>query len=139
MVVRVKSEWTFACAPDYQYVRYHYSRYLVYDAIIYFHQSGFLLGCFTCFDVVGASRTIGRAVHGPMSYKNTDSRTPAERQAARKAFESAMRIAVMEFDSVDNNEEHLMDFKAFSAMIRERELGIHSEVALRERFDEVRA
>ena len=55
-----------------------------------------------------------------------------------------MRQAVMEFDALDTNGRDTdsgergdgeLDFYEFSRLIREREMGIHSEKALRERFN----
>ena len=71
-----------------------------------------------------------------------DPRSAEERAAARKDFETQMRQSAMEFDSLDTrggaedgNGDTELDFKEFSRLIRERELGVHSEYALRERFD----
>ena len=68
-----------------------------------------------------------------------DSRSPEERREARAAFEVAMRQAVMEFDAADGDSNAELDFREFSRMIREREIGIHSEKALKERFDSIDA
>ena len=61
----------------------------------------------------------------------------AARKAASKEFALAMRQAVMEFDSLDSNRDKQLDFREFSRMIREREIGVHSEEALMERFKEI--
>lgn len=72
--------------------------------------------------------------------ETVDLRTHDERLAARKAFELSMRQAVMEFDAMDigggeNNKcDDELDFHEFSRLIREREIGVHSEQALRERM-----
>ena len=64
-----------------------------------------------------------------------DLRSPEEREAALKAFELQMRQAVMECDSLDDNEDKQLDFYEFSRLMREREVGVHSEYALRQRFE----
>ena len=63
----------------------------------------------------------------------------AARQAAFRAFELAMRQAVMEYDAIDANGDHELDFREFSRLIRDREMGVHSETALLERFTELDA
>lgn len=65
-----------------------------------------------------------------------DTRTPAERKAARVAFEIAMRQASIEYTtySGDGAGPKELDFDEFSTMIRDREIGIHSERRLLERF-----
>ena len=65
----------------------------------------------------------------------SDFRSRAERDEARKRFEVAMRQAVMEFDSLLQTGVKELDFREFSRLIREREVGVHSEYALRKRFD----
>ena len=71
--------------------------------------------------------------------KERDDRSPEERLAARKMFEVAMRQAAMEYDATDDDQNRELDFREFSRLIREREMGVHSEIALRERFNEVDA
>ena len=67
-----------------------------------------------------------------------DSRSVEDRKAARLAFGTAMRQAAMEYDSVMQGPAGSeIDFRSFSRMIREREVGIHSEEALLERFSEI--
>jgi len=72
--------------------------------------------------------------------KKQDTRTHEERMLARKAFEVSMRQAVMEFDALDTSGgetdggDGKLDFREFSRLIREREMGIHTEYALSERF-----
>ena len=74
------------------------------------------------------------------SKETVDLRTHDERLAARKAFELSMRQAVMEFDAMDvgggqdDKCDDELDFHEFSQLIREREIGVHSEQALRERM-----
>ena len=74
---------------------------------------------------------------GPPAKGSKDTRPLEERQAARHAFVVALRQAIMEFDA--HTLEHDMDFREFSSLIREREIGVHSEVALKQRFDELDA
>ena len=59
---------------------------------------------------------------------------PRDEEAAA-AFEICMRQAAMEFDALDNNNDGELDFAEFSQMIRDREVGVHSERALQQRFD----
>ena len=71
--------------------------------------------------------------------ERVDLRTYDERLDARKAFELAMRQAVMEFDAMDTvglrmKADAELDFREFSQLVREREIGVHSEPALRARF-----
>lgn len=72
--------------------------------------------------------------------ERVDLRTYDERLDARKAFELAMRQAVMEFDAMDTggaedgSADAELDFREFSQLVREREIGVHSEPALRARF-----
>ena len=74
-----------------------------------------------------------------MRKERKDTRSPEERLEARKAFEVAMRQAAMEYDATDDDRNRELDFREFSRMIREREMGVHSEVALQERFKELDA
>ena len=63
--------------------------------------------------------------------------TPSEKAArieARKNFETAIRQAAMEFDALDTSGDSLLNFDEFSRLIRERELGVHSERNLEKRF-----
>ena len=64
-----------------------------------------------------------------------DLRSPEEREAALRMFEIQMRQAVMECDSLDDNQDRQLDFYEFSRLMREREVGVHSEYALRQRFE----
>uniref|UniRef100_A0A7S2JHC6 EF-hand domain-containing protein n=1 Tax=Haptolina brevifila TaxID=156173 RepID=A0A7S2JHC6_9EUKA len=69
--------------------------------------------------------------------KKKDTRTRAERMAAREEFAIAMRQTAMEYDTASREEGGELSFKVFSQMMREREVGIHSEVALQGRFAEM--
>jgi len=60
----------------------------------------------------------------------------AMRAEAKKSFEITMRQAAMEFDELSGASGEL-DFREFSRMIREREMGVHTEQALKERFDAI--
>ena len=60
----------------------------------------------------------------------------AIRTKAKKSFEITMRQAAMEFDELSGGSGEL-DFREFSRMIREREVGVHTEQALKERFDAI--
>jgi Ca2+-binding EF-hand superfamily protein len=51
-----------------------------------------------------------------------------------ESFEVGMRQNAMEFDAHDLDRNHALDFTEFSSLVRERELGVHSEMALRARF-----
>ena len=53
-----------------------------------------------------------------------DLRSADERADARKRFEISMRQAVMEFDALDADESTELDFREFSRLIREREIGV---------------
>ena len=68
-----------------------------------------------------------------MRKKDTLSDKQARDAAASESFERAVRSAVAEYDSVDNKDG--VDFRAFSRLVREREMGIHTEHALWERFN----
>jgi Ca2+-binding EF-hand superfamily protein len=76
----------------------------------------------------------------PTTKEQVDYRTYDERLAARKAFELSMRQAVMEFDAMDTGggdegqSDNELDFYEFSRLVREREIGVHSEQALRDRL-----
>ena len=54
---------------------------------------------------------------------------------ARNAFDIGMRELVMEYDATDLDRNRKLDFKEFSQMVRSREMAIHSEAALRQRFE----
>ena len=56
-------------------------------------------------------------------------------EEAAAAFEICMRQAAMEFDALDSDDSGELGFKEFSKMIRDREVGVHSERALQQRFD----
>ena len=76
-----------------------------------------------------------------------DLRSYDEREDAKKAFELSMRQAVMEFDALDTEGgdgdrpdghgrgDGELDFREFSRLIREREIGVHSEQALQKRMN----
>jgi Ca2+-binding EF-hand superfamily protein/tetratricopeptide (TPR) repeat protein len=54
-----------------------------------------------------------------------------------EAFEVGMRQNAMEFDAADVNRDTKLDFGEFSAMIKEREHGAHTEEELRARFKSI--
>jgi Ca2+-binding EF-hand superfamily protein len=68
-----------------------------------------------------------------------DLRTPEEREASIRYFAIMMRQAAMECDAFDSDMNAQLDFDEFSTLIRDREVGVHSEVALQERFDAIDA
>jgi len=77
-----------------------------------------------------------------MPYRKPKGNTPEERaarEAAHRNFELSMRQAVMEYDSLDGNGDKILDFREFSQLIREREMGVHTEEVLLERFNEIDA
>ena len=80
-------------------------------------------------------RSLSHKRRETMPKTKQDTRTREEREAARQEFEISMRQAVMEFDALDDNQDTQLDFREFSRMTREREIGVHSEKALRERFN----
>jgi Ca2+-binding EF-hand superfamily protein len=51
------------------------------------------------------------------------------------SFDIGMRQLAMEFDAMDLDVNRSLDFSEFSQLIRSREMAVHSEKALRERFD----
>ena len=62
----------------------------------------------------------------------------AELRAARRAaFDVSMRQSVMEYDAADLDRDQRLEFREFSRLVREREMAIHTEEALRQRFDEL--
>ena len=50
----------------------------------------------------------------------------AEEKAAHQAFDVAMRQLVIDLDQVDKNGDRKLDFYEFSALVREREIGIQN-------------
>ena len=68
-----------------------------------------------------------------------DLRTQEERDASINYFQVMMRQAAMECDAFDTDMNTQLDFDEFSTLIRDREIGVHSEVALQERFDAIDA
>ena len=48
-----------------------------------------------------------------------------------------MRNAAMEFDALDADQSRTLEFEEFSKLVREREMGVHSEEALRARFEAI--
>lgn len=54
--------------------------------------------------------------------------------AALGEFEVGVRQAAMAFDASDLDRNRTLDFREFSKMVREREVAIHTEEALRKRF-----
>ena len=53
------------------------------------------------------------------------------------AFEIGVRQAAMEFDASDLDRDRQIDYDEFSKMVRQREMAIHTEEALRRRFDDM--
>lgn len=56
--------------------------------------------------------------------------------SGEESFEVGMRQAAMEFDALDADSSRTLDFDEFAGLIREREVGIHSEASLRRRFSD---
>ncbi len=75
-------------------------------------------------------------VAGPAKTDDEDAVLRAKR---RREFEVAMRQSVMEFDAADLDRNRSLNFREFSELVRNREMGIHSEDALRARFNELDA
>jgi Ca2+-binding EF-hand superfamily protein len=69
--------------------------------------------------------------------RSKDERLSEDRRAARQAFEAAMRQANMELDAFDSDLDSALNFREFSRLIREREMGVHTEKALATRFCEL--
>ena len=57
------------------------------------------------------------------------------RGSGEEEFESGMRQNVAEFDMADQNQDRKLSFVEFCALVREREVGEHSDEELRARFD----
>lgn len=55
----------------------------------------------------------------------------------QEAFEVGMRQDMMEMQAFDVDENYKLDFREYSKLVREREIGIHSELALQRRFDDL--
>ena len=56
----------------------------------------------------------------------------AELRAARRAaFDVSMRQSVMEYDAADLDRDRRLGFREFSRLVREREMAINTEEALR--------
>ena len=72
-----------------------------------------------------------RAMKAPPSPIRDD----AEHAAGLHEFTVTLRQNVMEFDAADLDRNCKLDFKEFSKMVRAREIAIHTEAALRERFE----
>jgi Ca2+-binding EF-hand superfamily protein len=54
--------------------------------------------------------------------------------AAKNSFTREMRDLAMELDALDADRNRRLDYREFSRLIREREMGTHTEEALRKRF-----
>ena len=54
-------------------------------------------------------------------------------------FTKSMRAVAMEMDAFDNDRNRSLDFREFSKLVREREMAIHTEEALRKRFKAMEA
>ena len=61
----------------------------------------------------------------------------AQIRLAKQAFDVRVRQACMEYDATDLDRNRRLGFEEFSEMVRAREIGVHSEIALRRRFDEM--
>eukprot|EP00966_Prymnesium_polylepis_P193760 4490929-Prymnesium_polylepis.1 len=59
----------------------------------------------------------------------------AEMDDAEEDFESGMRQNAMEYQTHDADQDNKLDFDEFCALVREREVGDHSDEALRQRFE----
>ena len=67
--------------------------------------------------------------------KDNDRRKATEVDLARKeAFQKSTRAAAMELDAFDRDRDRKLDFREFSKLVREREMAIQTEEALRKRF-----
>lgn len=64
-------------------------------------------------------------------------RKKREDQKFEESFDVGMRNSAMEFDALDADASRTLEFDEFSKLVRERELGVHSEDALRERFEAI--
>ena len=58
---------------------------------------------------------------------------------AEEAFSAGMRQNAMEFDVVDKDQDHKLDYDEFVAFIKQREKGPHSDFQLRARFESLDA
>ena len=62
-------------------------------------------------------------------------RPPTEEELARlSTFTVMMRQSVMDMDALDRNADGMLSFREFSELVREREMGVHTEEALNARF-----
>ena len=59
--------------------------------------------------------------------------------AAARAFAATARHNAMFFDAHDLDRNRTLDFVEFSKLVREREMGVHTEEALRKRFKQLDA
>ena len=59
----------------------------------------------------------------------------AANKVAEESFELGMRNAAMELDALDADGSRTLDFDEFSRLVREREVGIHSQGDLMDRFN----
>lgn len=64
-------------------------------------------------------------------------RKKVERKEKEEDFDVGMRHSAMEFDAMDADRSRTLEFDEFSKLVREREVGIHSEESLRKRFDAI--
>lgn len=64
-------------------------------------------------------------------------RPKTERKEKEEDFEVGLRNSAMEFDAMDADRSHSLEFDEFSKLVREREVGIFSEDMLRQRFEAI--
>ena len=80
----------------------------------------------------------GLAVHrSPSKRAEIMLRKKTERKEKEEDFDVGMRNSAMEFDAMDADRSHSLEFDEFSKLVREREVGVFSEQMLRERFDAI--
>ena len=80
----------------------------------------------------------GLAVHrSPSKRAEIMLRKKVERKEKEEDFETGMRHSAMEFDVMDADRSHSLEFDEFSKLVREREVGVFSEDMLRERFEAI--
>jgi len=85
---------------------------------------------------VGSRASMGGGAANVGGGMGTEADGPADVQGSgEEDFAAAMRQNAMEFDAADKDRDKKLDFKEFSAMVREREEGIHSEYSLHARFN----
>ena len=80
------------------------------------------------------ARARGAAPRGSCKMRAFADDTVAAGAVQEEDLEANLRQAAMEWDALDADRSRTLDFAEFSALVREREVGIHSETALEARY-----